>query len=469
MTVKYFWEKYVYGADPFAPGRPLDPVPFYVGLFIWNSGYGTAYSMKMSSSQPKIIDNQKGLLISFNLIGAQWNNQTVSPSLLVDIGDLPPFTTACVRWLMICSLSGDFIDYAATFQNSNPIGRSDLSLIDNVTIYQLIHSVVIDEPSNDGIPDFLTNEILNPMYLPDHVHSSYQNEEFLVYAVTNYTIISNITNAAGTTIVVKYLPITNFPNVTYFYGRITDEFISMSLTSVIRIYDGKQIIMGDNVWRTSRSTYLLNNATIYQNFIHLFDYYSNTTGVNNLQYSLTFNGLLPPENFHAFDVNFSSVSLAWNHSNPNVTTYKLQMRLANNANANWTVLQNFLVANQYVVNGLQPNTEYEFQVFASLNGYFELTGASITVQTLVASITGTIAISSSATPEVTTTIIGAVKQSSGVSTTIVVIIVVLVILFLVIVGIIILVWYLHRRQSKRKDWTNDDINLADIVHQPKEK
>ena len=71
MTVKYFWEKFVYGADPFAPNFALPPVPFYLGLLIWNSGHGTAYAMKMTSSQPKIVDNMKGLLVSFNLIGSQ--------------------------------------------------------------------------------------------------------------------------------------------------------------------------------------------------------------------------------------------------------------------------------------------------------------------------------------------------------------------------------------------------------------
>jgi hypothetical protein len=34
---------------------------FYcLGLLIWNSGYGTAFNMSMTSSQPEIIDNKKG-------------------------------------------------------------------------------------------------------------------------------------------------------------------------------------------------------------------------------------------------------------------------------------------------------------------------------------------------------------------------------------------------------------------------
>lgn len=106
--------------------------------------------MSMSSTEPKITENKKGLLVSFNLIGAQLNYDNVNPALTVQIGDLNPHSTVSVRWIMTCSLTGQFISYAASFTNENPIGRSDVSLIDNVTIYELIHSVRIDYPSDDG-------------------------------------------------------------------------------------------------------------------------------------------------------------------------------------------------------------------------------------------------------------------------------------------------------------------------------
>ena len=149
---------------------------------------------------------------------------------------------------MTCSLTGEFIDYSATYQNSNPIGRTDVSLIDNVTIYQLIHAVRIDEPVDDGISDFLTNEIPNPNYLADHVHSSSQNQVFLVYATQNFTQIVNKTSSIGTMITIQLNTITNFPNNSYIYAQLSDFYdSSVSLTSVIRSFDSKSLMMGDNV------------------------------------------------------------------------------------------------------------------------------------------------------------------------------------------------------------------------------
>jgi hypothetical protein len=45
----------------------------------------------------EIIENEKGLLISFRIIGAQVGTQPVSASLSLEIGDLLPKQTAVVR------------------------------------------------------------------------------------------------------------------------------------------------------------------------------------------------------------------------------------------------------------------------------------------------------------------------------------------------------------------------------------
>jgi hypothetical protein len=73
LNVRYFWQQVVFGLDPFAPDFSLPPVPFVVGVLIFNDGFGTAFNMRMSSAQPKIVDNVKGLLVSFALIGSQGN------------------------------------------------------------------------------------------------------------------------------------------------------------------------------------------------------------------------------------------------------------------------------------------------------------------------------------------------------------------------------------------------------------
>ena len=44
--------------------------------------------------QPKIVDNQKGLLVDFNIIDAQVGNQPVQPSLTIDMGSIASGQTA---------------------------------------------------------------------------------------------------------------------------------------------------------------------------------------------------------------------------------------------------------------------------------------------------------------------------------------------------------------------------------------
>lgn len=151
MIFFIYREKFIYGLDPFAPNPATQqPVPFYLGLMMYNGGWGTAWNMRMTSSQPEIVENKKGLLVSFKMIGAEVGALPISPSLTVTLGDLEPQQTAVVRWVMTSSLTGRFVSYSASYEHSNPLGRADVSLVDNVTIYELIHSVRIEDPTDDG-------------------------------------------------------------------------------------------------------------------------------------------------------------------------------------------------------------------------------------------------------------------------------------------------------------------------------
>lgn len=118
LVVSYYLEKDVYSDDPFTP-EIEPPVPFNLGLMIRNVGYGTAYNMRITSGQPgmimiidpvnqiirisyiffisEITENEKGLLISFAITGAQLGINPISPSLIVNIGDLHPGNTTVIR------------------------------------------------------------------------------------------------------------------------------------------------------------------------------------------------------------------------------------------------------------------------------------------------------------------------------------------------------------------------------------
>ena len=185
LLVHYFWERYIVGDDPFTD--EVEPsVPFTLGVAVKNAGHGTAYSLQITSGQPEIIENEKGLLINFMIIGANIGSENISPSLTVMFGDLAPNTTKVARWLMISSLQGEFMNYSAMFQNINPLGDPELSILDELEIHELIRNVMIysDPNEDDGILDFLVNERNDFLAYPDALYSSKTLERYTVNAGT---------------------------------------------------------------------------------------------------------------------------------------------------------------------------------------------------------------------------------------------------------------------------------------------
>src|SRR5262249_30739485 len=143
--------------------------PFYLGLMVTNTGKGTAKDFTITSAQPQIIENEKGLLIDFKIIGTQVGTEQVTPSLTAKVGNIDPGQTQVVTWVMTSSLQGHFIDYSATFEHEDGLGDPRLSLIDSVKIHELIHVVRAD---NDGKSDFLVNDVPDPDHLPDTLYLS---------------------------------------------------------------------------------------------------------------------------------------------------------------------------------------------------------------------------------------------------------------------------------------------------------
>ena len=172
LIIHYFWGKFVVGDNPFTD-ETEPSVPFALGVAIHNAGYGVAMNLHITSGQPEIIDNDKGLLVTFKIIGTRLGNESVTPSLSVDFGDIPAMTTKVARWFMISSLQGEFMNYSATFEYMNPLGDPRLSVLDELVIHDLIRNVQLYlEGENDGVLDFLVNDIEDLFSIPDALYSS---------------------------------------------------------------------------------------------------------------------------------------------------------------------------------------------------------------------------------------------------------------------------------------------------------
>jgi hypothetical protein len=278
LKLDYFWQRDVYGDDPFTAEIEAAE-PFSLGLLVRNTGKGTAFNMNIESAQPKIVDNEKGLAVNFKIIGSQVNDKEINPSLTVNLGSIDPEQTATARWLMTSSVQGKFVEYAASFKHVNPLGVGQTSVIDTVNIHELDHVVRAQSPTDDGKPDFLANDVVDTEKLPDHVYLSDSATPAVVQPVTAGVVDAPVSNTRLTV----QLSLGSVP-AGHVYVRIDDPGAGKYRLMKVTRSDGKVIRLEDNAWLTHRVVRLQNQAPQVQNRLHLYD--QNSTGQYTLLYAV---------------------------------------------------------------------------------------------------------------------------------------------------------------------------------------
>ncbi len=264
LDLDYFLERIVFSDDPFTP--EIEPaVPFSLGVIVQNTGAGEALKMRITSAQPQIIENDRGLLIDFAIIGAQVGLSPVSPSLTVELGTIAPGATALARWLMTSTLQGQFIEYAATFEHVSGLGDPRLSLINSVDIFEMTHVVRVDLPSDDGLPDFLTNDTADPLRMADMIHGS-DGAVLPVNAVTDAVIDGPPT---GSDLVVQ-VTTTSAP-AGWVYIRLDEPSANLFELAGVRRSDGREILLDANAWQTHRFVRPPDAPDFLEDLLHIVD------------------------------------------------------------------------------------------------------------------------------------------------------------------------------------------------------
>lgn len=181
LRLKYFQERDVLSDDPFTDDVVEPTIPFQLSVLVVNDGAGAARNMRINSSQPKIVDNEKGLLVDFDIIGTQVQTSPTalaptSPALNVNFGNIGPRETRQATWLMTSTLQGLFTEYKATLEHLDDLGDPRLRIVQSAEIYELIRSVQAGgagpSGTTDSLPDFLVNYLADPNDRPDTVHLS---------------------------------------------------------------------------------------------------------------------------------------------------------------------------------------------------------------------------------------------------------------------------------------------------------
>ncbi|WP_242057682.1 Calx-beta domain-containing protein [Nostoc sp. FACHB-87] len=288
LYLDYFQSRNVYGDDPFTDQTETS-VPFSLGVLVKNEGKGDAKNLRITSAQPKIIENEKGLLIDFQIIGSQVNGNDITPSLTVDFGNIAAGETAVADWLLKSSLQGKFIEYNATFEHVNGLNNPELSLIKEVKIHELIRKV---RAADDNLTDFLVNDIQDANFDPDTLYLS-SGGTAPVKVVTNATI----DGAATFEDLTVQLSATVESGWTYL--RLNDPGNGQFQIKKVLRSDGTEVIL-DNVWTTDR-TFPATGRPIYENILHLLDNNA-TAGTQTYTITYTTGDQTPPKVREIVDV-----------------------------------------------------------------------------------------------------------------------------------------------------------------------
>jgi len=268
ITLDYFLPENVYGDDAFTP--EIEPsVPFIFGLRASNNGQGAVRNLQISTAQPKIIDNEQGLIANYVITSGDVDGKAVTPSFTVSLGDIGSNECAIARWIMTCSFSGRFSDFTAEYSHSDNLGGQLTSLIQGVATHTLVKDVLMEGSGKDGILDFLT--IDNGTYT---VLES-QNTQTGVVDLSG----SSELNGAWDEYALR-CPASSG----YIFVSLPDPLLGAKEVREVVRSDGKWI-RGDNVWLSKRR----NAQRQWEYFINLFD--QDTTG----SYRIVFGGAAQTE------------------------------------------------------------------------------------------------------------------------------------------------------------------------------
>ncbi|MEN1678963.1 MAG: CARDB domain-containing protein [Planctomycetota bacterium] len=264
LVLDYFLQRDVIGDDPLT--NEIEPSePFTLAVLVQNDGFGDARDLTIESNQPKIVENEKGLLIDFEIIASSVNGQELAQrSLTVTFGDVEPGDVVLGEWLLESTLQGLFEEYEATFEHLSGLGDNRLSLIKEVNIREMIRPV--DGGDADGRNDFLVNDVEDTKDLPDTLYFSSDASSVPVTPVDDE-------NPPAETVTLEDLQTTitaALPSTGWGYLRINDPAAGAFELIAVQRQDGS-FLPASNFWQTDRTFLGQGKQPQLEDKVHLID------------------------------------------------------------------------------------------------------------------------------------------------------------------------------------------------------
>lgn len=274
LALHYFMQRDILGDDPLTLDKVEPSIDAEFSLMIHNQGKGDATKVKVSSKQPEIIDNEKGLLIQFEITGSSLNGSEKNLGITnIDFGNIPAGGCSYGQWWFYSSLLGHFIEYSTKVTHATSYDNPDLSLVKSIDIHELIRSIDIPREMNN-LRGFLVNDVTDSYDLADMIYKS----DGTVSEV-------NTTNFAQWTKIdeLNYRLDIQVNKAGWNYSLIDDPGLgNLILRSVTRQSDGKNL-PANNCWQTN---VLLKDGKepLYINQFHIVDSIAVTGGSYTCQF-----------------------------------------------------------------------------------------------------------------------------------------------------------------------------------------
>lgn len=265
LEITYFQPRDVTGDNPFTVEVIESPIPFILGVLVKNVGYGLARDVKIASQQPRIVENKEGLILIAQLLGSRVDDElTDETSLTVNLGDIEPASCRKGAWDMITSLSGEFIEFKASFTHASELGGEETSIITSMNAYFIAHEVLNDQPGRDDLLDFLADTDNDVAMLPDTLFESNCNT-LPVNQLTDLSVQGDSFTASVTV---------NADREGWVYMRMDDPGQAKYPIANVTRSDGK-LLNPHNYWTNIRYERSTNKKLTYLNifdFVALGDY-----------------------------------------------------------------------------------------------------------------------------------------------------------------------------------------------------
>ena len=266
LDLTYFIQRDLYGDNPMTPDEVEPVIPSEFTVLIQNKGMGEAENVRMITHRPEVIENEKGLLVDFSIVSSSLNGKPssieLSDNVATDFKTIPAGGSAYASWGLACSLMGHFKDYDVTYTHLTSYGNPDLSLLDKVTVHELIHSVDAAVGGN-RVRAWVTNDVADAENAPDHIYLANGDVED-VFVLSDDASLEKISDASyRLTVTVPtsewfYVALDNYAQVTAKIVKVTNE-------------NTGEVLYEDNVWTTD---YTLRDGMdpIKERLLHMVDF-----------------------------------------------------------------------------------------------------------------------------------------------------------------------------------------------------